>query len=72
MKQKSLTTKNISILGFGVLLLIVGYYLMGEGPHDGFLSLTLSPVVLVVAYLIIIPMGLIMGGKKKIDNTSGD
>ena len=72
MKQKILPRKNLLILGLGAGLLILGYYLMGQGPHDSFLSLTLSPIVLVIAYLVVIPLGLIIGGKEKLDNTSGD
>ena len=54
-----LTKTNFMIIGFGVLLLIIGYIFMAipDNP-DAFLTRTLSPIILVFAYLIVIPIGL--------------
>ncbi|HQV32440.1 MAG TPA: hypothetical protein PKV71_11215 [Calditrichia bacterium] len=50
---------NFLILGFGVLVLIAGYLFMGMADHpDDFISITLSPVLLTIAFCIIFPVGL--------------
>ncbi len=51
---------NFLIMGVGVFILILGYILMSI-PHnpDDFLTRTLSPILLVIAYLIVIPVGLL-------------
>ena len=59
------TKKNYQILGAGIVLLILGFFLMAQGPWDNPLSLTLSPIVLIFAYFIIIPFSIFYTGKKK-------
>ncbi len=54
-----LTRTNFLIILLGVVVLIVGYILMAipDNP-DAFMTRTLSPILLVFSYLIIIPIGL--------------
>ena len=56
--------KNLYILGIGLGLLVIGYILMAQPPVNGFLSLTLSPIVLLIAYLIVIPIAIMYGRGK--------
>ncbi len=50
---------NYLIIGVGVLLLIIGYVFMSlPDDPDAFLSRTLAPIILVIAYLIVIPIGI--------------
>jgi len=53
------TRKNYMILGAGVAMLILGYFFMSQPPHDGFMSLTLAPLMLTAAYCIVIPWGIL-------------
>lgn len=53
------TRKNYMILGVGVLMLVIGYFFMNQPPHDGFMSLTLAPLILTAAYCVIIPWGIL-------------
>jgi hypothetical protein len=57
--------KNYTILIVGVLVLIIAYIFMAipDNPDD-FLTRTLSPILLFIAYLIIIPVGLFYKDKK--------
>lgn len=55
--------RNLLILSIGILTIIVGFVLMSQGPVDGFLSRTLAPIILVVAYLVIIPISIIAKNK---------
>ncbi len=57
--------ENMYWLGAGIIGIIVGFILMAQPPVDGFLSRTLAPVVLVIAYLVIIPMAIMRGKKSK-------
>ncbi len=47
------------ILGVGIVMLIIGYLFMSQPPHDGFMSLTLAPLVLTAAYCVVIPWGIL-------------
>ncbi len=57
--------ENYIFLAIGILLLFTGYILMAQGDWDSSLSLTLSPIVLLVAYLIIFPLSIFY--RKKLD-----
>ncbi len=62
------TKENIIFLSIGILLLIVGYVLMSTDPWDNPIALTVSPIVLLIAYLIFIPLSIFY--KKKSVNKS--
>ncbi len=50
---------NYIILGVALLLLIIGYIIMAKN------EIAVSPVILVIAYAVIIPFGLLYKGKPK-------
>jgi uncharacterized membrane protein YesL len=60
--------ENIIFLSIGILLLIVGYVLMSTDPWDNPIALTVSPIVLLIAYLIFIPLS-IFYKKKSVDRS---
>lgn len=55
----------------GVLMLVVGYFCLGTGPATNPVSMTVAPIILVLAYLIVIPLGILWNGKQK-GQTKGD
>jgi uncharacterized membrane protein YesL len=55
--------KNYIFLFLGFALLILGYYVMSIGPWDSTASLVLSPIILVIAYILIFPLSIF--SKKK-------
>ena len=57
--------KNIILIGIGVLLLVIGFLCLATGPADNPVSLTVAPLILVFAYLVVIPLGILFGSKKK-------
>jgi hypothetical protein len=60
-----LTRTNFYIILFGILVLIAGYVFMAlPDDPDAFMTRTLAPILLVFAYLIIIPIGLFYREKK--------
>lgn len=50
--------ENIIFLSIGMILLVIGYWLMARDPWDNPISLTLSPIVLLSAYLIFFPLSI--------------
>ena len=51
--------KNYLLFGFGVFVIIVGYLIMYLGDVNSFQSLVVSPLLLLLGYLIIIPVALL-------------
>ena len=51
-------TKNYVLFGAGVFVIIVGYLTMYLGEVDSFKSLVLSPLLLLIGYLVLIPYAL--------------
>ena len=51
--------KNYVLFAIGVFVIIVGYLIMYLGKVDSFQSLILSPIFLLIGYLIIIPYALL-------------
>ena len=58
---------NYVIFSVGFLILILGFFLMAQGPWDNPISLTLSPIVLMITYFIIFPVSILYNKKKSTD-----
>jgi hypothetical protein len=56
--------RNLFLLTIGLVVMVIGFILMAQEPVDGFLSRTLAPIVLVIAYLVIIPISIIAKNKE--------
>ena len=52
--------KNYVLFGVGVFVIIVGYLIMYLGEVNSFQSLVISPLLLLVGYLVIIPMAILI------------
>ena len=52
--------KNYLLFGVGVFVIIVGYLIMYLGEVNSFQSLIISPLLLLVGYLVIIPMAILI------------
>ena len=52
-------TKNYVLFGAGLFVIIVGYLTMYLGEVDSFQSLVLSPLLLLIGYLVLIPYALL-------------
>lgn len=55
--------RNLRFFAIGVAFILVGYFCTSRPPVDGFLSLTLAPILLVLGYCVFIPIGLLTGQK---------
>ena len=54
------TRKNWSLAIAGLAAIVLGYVFLRIPPAEGFLSLTLAPVFLVVGYCVLIPMAILV------------
>jgi hypothetical protein len=54
-----LTRENFLLLGAGVVTILVGYAAMLEGSVEGFLPVVVAPILLVLGYCIILPVGIL-------------
>ena len=60
-----LNKKNIILIGVGILLLIIGFICLATGPADNPISLSVAPIILTIAYVVVIPLGILYNGKEK-------
>ncbi|MCX7832935.1 MAG: hypothetical protein N2490_01840 [Ignavibacteria bacterium] len=61
----NLNIYNLAIIGLGILVIIIGYIFLSENSVDGFFPTVLAPILLVLGYCVIIPVGIIISIKKK-------
>jgi hypothetical protein len=61
---------NYRLIGLCVLLLIAGYFLLGQGPYNNHLSWSVAPLILVGVYCALIPIAILAKSKKKPDSTN--
>ena len=56
---------NYKILIAGVVVVILGYIALSMEPWDGFMAITVAPMLLVFGYCVVIPIGIIYRKKKE-------
>ena len=57
--------QNYQILGIGLLAIIAGYFALSQQPWDGTMPLVVAPILLVLGYCVIIPLGILYRPKKE-------
>ena len=50
---------NYLIFGIGVIVIIIGYLLMGYGDVNSILSLKIAPFFLFIGYIVLIPISIL-------------
>jgi hypothetical protein len=53
------TKLNYQILGAGILCIILGYIALAQEPWDGTMPLVVAPILLVIGYCVMIPVGIL-------------
>jgi uncharacterized RDD family membrane protein YckC len=56
---------NYLLFGIALAILAVGYWALAQPPVDGFLTLTVAPILLVISYCVLIPVAIIWSHKSK-------
>ncbi len=59
----AMTAKNYSIIGLGIVIIIIGYFLMDANSVDGFMPTVVAPILLVLGYCLVIPAGILYNDK---------
>jgi len=57
--------ENFIIMGIGLLFILAGYIALSGNVVEGFRQLTLAPLLLVLGYCVIVPIGIIYKKKSK-------
>jgi hypothetical protein len=57
--------RNIMIMLAGVAVIVLGYLLMYISPTMSDMALTVSPILLVLGYCVVVPFGIMAGIRKK-------
>lgn len=65
------TRINYIILALGVLVVILGFIAMAEGSVKGTMPLVVAPILLVIGYCIIIPIGIMYRKRQATPTTAG-
>ncbi|MBM4166737.1 MAG: DUF3098 domain-containing protein [Ignavibacteria bacterium] len=55
---------NFVVMGIGLLFILAGYFLLSKSDVHGFTPLVLSPLLLIIGYCVLIPLGIMY--RKKI------
>ncbi|MEC8646594.1 MAG: DUF3098 domain-containing protein [Candidatus Latescibacterota bacterium] len=64
------TRKNWLILAAGLTSIVLGYAFLRIPPADGFLSLTLAPVLLVAGYCGLLPLAILHRDRQSEEDSS--
>ncbi len=64
-KVSKVMKKNILLVSLGALLIVIGFVCLAQGPADNPVSLTVAPIILVFAYLVVVPIGILWNGKNQ-------
>ena len=54
---------NLIVVLAALVVIIIGYVFLGIGPYDSAQSKTIGPVLLVLGYLVVLPLGIIVRKK---------
>jgi len=61
--------ENYIIFGIGLLFILAGYIALSGSSVSGFVPLTLAPLLLVIGYCVIIPIGIMYRKKVRDEET---
>lgn len=64
--QNLFSSINYKLLIASLLLLVLGYVLLGQGPLHNPVSLTVAPLLLIGAYFVLIPVAILAKGENKL------
>lgn len=59
---------NYVLFGLGLLLIVLGFYFMGQGNWDSTSSLVVSPIFLFLGFVVVIPASILYRKKSEVIN----
>jgi len=60
----TISKSNYLLFALGILVIIIGYFIMASGGTNSYKSLTLAPIILLIGYLVIVPAAILYKQKK--------
>ena len=63
---------NYYLLALGILVTIIGFYVMSMGTWNSVTSLVISPIILFIAYVIIFPLSIFFRKKSEEKNQDNE
>ena len=63
--QLPLERENYIIIGVGLAVIALGYLALSKMTVEGFLPLTAAPILLILGYCVIVPIGIMYRKKEK-------
>jgi uncharacterized membrane protein len=61
------TKINYQILGAGLLCIVLGYVALAQDPWNGSMALVVAPILLVLGYCVVIPIGILFRKNTNVD-----
>ncbi len=58
------TKINYEILGAGLLSIVLGYVALSQDPWNGTMPLVVAPILLMLGYCVLIPVGILFRRKR--------
>jgi hypothetical protein len=68
----ALEAVNYYIILAGVAVILLGYVALSMGPWDGFVPLVVAPILLVVGYVVVLPIGIVYRKKTRPASSDND
>jgi uncharacterized membrane protein HdeD (DUF308 family) len=63
--------KNKIFLAAGLVTIILGFLALSRPPVNGFVTMSVAPTLLVLGFLVLIPVGIVLGNKKEEPDQQG-
>jgi len=60
----ALDKRNLLIFAVGIVVIAIGFFMIGRSPWDNPISLSVAPIVLLIGYLIIFPWAIFSRKRK--------
>jgi hypothetical protein len=57
---------NYKIIAAGLAVILLGYFALTASPWDNPVAITVAPILLMLGYCVIVPIGIIYRGKKNV------
>ncbi len=63
------TRNNYLLFWAGLGVIIVGYFALAQPPVNGFMTLSLAPILLIVGYCVLVPWAIFHKGKAEMSDS---
>ena len=62
-------SRNLKLYYAAIGIIILGYIFLSIGDANSFTSITLGPIILVLGYIVVVPIALLSGSRKKVEDS---